>query len=89
MVYHQDVLYTSCGATILLKFIESFIHDKTSEDMVVDKLMDDFVFRIRTVSGAEYTISVKYISRKLGYGGGSVAEITEAIYDKWKFINKP
>lgn len=86
MVYQTDVIYTTCGATVLLKFVESFIFEKTSEDLVIDKLMDDFCFNIRTVSGQEYRISTKLIYKLIG-GGGSIPEVASAVYDKWKFIH--
>jgi hypothetical protein len=87
MVYHQSVIYTTCGATVLLKFVESFIFDKGSEELVIDKLMDDFCFNIRTVSGQEYRISIRYIAEAVGISE-SIPEIAQAIFDKWKFIHQ-
>lgn len=88
MVYHKNVIYTTCGATVLLKFVESFIFDKTSEDLVIDKLMDDFCFSIRTISGQEYRISTKLIAGYIGGGGGIIAEIAQSVFDKWNFIHQ-
>lgn len=87
MVYHNNVIYTTCGATVLLKFVESFIFDKGSEELVIDKLMDDFCFNIRTVSGQEYRISTKLISNNIG-GGGTIPDVAQAVFDKWKFIHQ-
>ena len=87
MVYQVDVIYTTCGATVLLKFVESFCFDKGSEEMVIDKLMDDFCFSIRTVSGQEYRISTKLIAGSTG-GGGTIPQIAQAIFNKWKFIHR-
>jgi hypothetical protein len=87
MVYHNNVIYTTCGATVLLKFVESFIFEKGSEELVIDRLMDDFCFNIRTVSGQEYRISTKLISGYTG-GGGSIPEIAQSVFDKWKFIHQ-
>lgn len=86
MTYHNDVIYTTCGATVLLKFIESFSFDKGSEELIIDKLMDDFCFNIRTVSGQDYRISTKLIAENIG-GGGTIPEIAQSIFDKWKFIH--
>jgi len=87
MVYQLDVIYTTCGATVLLKFVESFSFDKGSEELVIDKLMDDFCFNIRTVSGQEYRISTKLIAKTVG-GGGTVPEVAQSVFDKWKFIHR-
>jgi hypothetical protein len=87
MVYQVDVIYTTCGATVLLKFVESFCFDKGSEELVIDKLMDDFCFNIRTVSGQEYRISAKLIAEMVG-GGGSIPDIAQSVFDKWKFIHR-
>jgi hypothetical protein len=88
MVYHNNVIYTTCGATVLLKFVESFIFDKGSEKLVIDKLMDDFCFNIRTISGQEYRISTKLNSELLGSHIASIPEVAQAVYDKWKFIHQ-
>jgi hypothetical protein len=87
MVYQVDVIYTTCGATVLLKFIESFSFDKGTEEMVIDKLMDDFCFNIRTVSGQEYRISTKMIAEIIG-GGASIPVVAQSVFDKWKFIHR-
>lgn len=87
MVYHNNVIYTTCGATVLLKFVESFIFDKDSESLVINKLMDDFCFSIRTVSGQEYRISTKLIANNMG-GGGTIPEVAQSVFDKWKFIHQ-
>jgi hypothetical protein len=87
MFYRVDVIYTTCGATVLLKFIESFSFDKGTEEMVIDKLMDDFCFNIGTVSGKEYRISTKMIAEIIG-GGASLPEIAQGAFDKWKFIHR-
>lgn len=87
MVYQVDVIYTTCGATVLLKFVESFCFDKGSEELVIDKLMDDFCFNIRTVSGQEYRISTKLIAEMVG-GGGTIPDVAQSVFDKWKFIHR-
>jgi len=87
MVYHNNVIYTTCGATVLLKFVESFIFEKGSEELVIDKLMDDFCFNIRTLSGQEYRISTKLIAENIG-GGGTIPDIAQSVFDKWKFIHQ-
>ena len=87
MVYQPDSIYTTCGATVLLKFVESFSFDKGSEELVIDKLMDDFCFTIRTVSGQEYRISTKLTAKVIG-GGGTIPEIAQSVFDKWKHIHR-
>jgi len=49
--------------------------------------MDDFCFNIRTVSGQEYRISTKLIAKTVG-GGGTVPEVAQSVFDKWKFIHR-
>lgn len=87
MVYRVDVIYTTCGATVLLKFVESFSFDDGSEELVIDRLMDDFCFSIRTVSGKDYRISTKVIAEILG-DAASLPEIAQGAFDKWKFIHR-
>jgi hypothetical protein len=87
MVRYSDVIYTTCGATVLLKFVESFSFDKGSEELVIGKLMDDFCFNIRTVSGQEYRISTKLIANNMGVDS-PISDVAQDIFDKWKFIHR-
>lgn len=87
MIYQSDSISTTCGATVLLKFVESFSFDRGSEELVIDKLMDDFCFNIRTVSGQEYRISTKLIANIVA-GGGCIPEVAQSVFDKWKFIHR-
>lgn len=87
MMYGKNVIYTTCGSIIPLKFVESISFDKTDEDLMIDKLMDDFCGNIRTVSGQDYRISIKQIARRADIDG-FIHEIVQAILDKWMFIHR-
>lgn len=86
MEYNPVVIYTTCGAKVLLKFVESFTFGRDSEDELVNKLKDDLCFSIRTISGKEYEISTKLIAEKIG-GGDSFQQIAQAIDMRWHRIN--
>ena len=87
-VYPREVIYSETGDVILLKFVESFTFHEEEGDLIVDKLRNDFRFGIRTISGKEYIISVKYISNKVYNIEITLSELVNAIYDKWIHINK-
>ena len=83
MQYPSDgVVYTVCGATVPLKFIESITFQRDSEGNLIDKLKDDVCFSIRIISGKEYEISTKLMSKKLPHYK-SLLGLAEAIHDKW------
>jgi len=87
MIYQKNVIYTTCGAVVLLKFVESFGFEKDSEALVVNKLKDDFSFKIRTLSGQEYLISARYNSEAYR-NSDSLDVFVQAMFDKWKFIHQ-
>lgn len=88
MVYHLDMVQAECGSVVLLKFVESFVYGTNPEDVVIDKLKDDIVFTLRTISGHTYTISARTIQKQVGSDGGTLADLTQAIFDKWKHIHR-
>lgn len=87
MTYHLNVIQTECGSVVLLKFVESFTSNTEKEDELVDRLKDDLCFTVRTISGQTYRVSTKTISRIIN-GGGTLDEIAQAIFDKWKHIHR-
>jgi len=88
MAYPRDVIYTKAGETILLKFVEAVIFERDSEGAVIDKLKDDFCFKVRTISGKEYDISARHVICKIQTIGYEPNEIAQSIYEKWLWINK-
>lgn len=85
--YPRDAIYVAYNETILLRFIESFSTEREEDDRVVDKLKDDYSFKVRTISGKEYTISSKFILDTLELKMSN-HDLVQSIYDKWLWINK-
>ena len=89
-VYHLDTIYTESEAAVLLKFVESiaFKSDKVDvQGYIVDILKDDTVILIRTISGAEYTASMKCALLLTNDTKSTHREMALAVYDKWMYIH--
>lgn len=56
--FRPNVLVTTDGTIVSLRYVESINQVSKDEDAVVDKLQDDLTFSITTVSGKTHTISV-------------------------------
>lgn len=50
---------TTCGELINIRHIESINLNQTEEDKVMEKLADDRIIIVRTVSGKDYKVSIK------------------------------
>lgn len=90
-VYRADVVYTETSEVVHFKFIESItIRDDKgpSDDLVIDKLKGDTVLLIRTVSGAEYSISINCIKRVLSLSTCSTDELVSAVFERWVEIHR-
>ena len=91
MKYVRPYLMTSSGEFILFKYIESIDYGFGSgSDPVVNRLRDDLVFRIITVSGNSYQISINFHLRLL-YEGDDLAtkeDLMTAIIEQWLYLNK-
>jgi hypothetical protein len=89
MLYPHEVIVTTCGEYVHLKFIESFSFTTgRDEEDTVGKLKGDYRFGIRTISGRHYTVSSSDIAAMTDPNGSDVAVIPQSIFDKWKFIHK-
>jgi len=84
--YSWDVVFTLCGTTIPLKFIESFRFDHSESQRVIDKLADDYKFKIRTLSGMDYEISTKHVAERINEDEEPTM-LAQKIYNKWKRIH--
>ena len=85
-VYRPDVVYTESMDIVHLKFVESMAprSDKAgSEDLVIDKLKGDSVLLIRTVSGAEHSVSIERARILADDNTSTQDELMTAIYNKW------
>ncbi len=77
------------NSAIALKFVESMgFGYRTNEDRTMDKLRDDRVLTIRTLSGMEYNISVR---AQLNQYQAEKPDLNldlwqQAIFDKWKHL---
>jgi hypothetical protein len=69
-----------------LRFIESFGTTTANEDATADRLKGDTTLNIRTISGAEYSVSINDVLTKMGYLSMSHAEAVDALRDKWEEI---
>jgi hypothetical protein len=89
-VYHSDTIYTESADIVLLKFVESIAFKADKDDMegcVVDILKDDTIILIRTLSGAEYTASMKCALSHTKDTKSTHREMALAVYDKWMHIH--
>ena len=84
--YAPVTISTTTGEMVHLKFIESFRELKSEEDTVIDKLRDDVSIVIRTVSGAEYLISLNSIRQSAGYDDESFKTVFHCVHRKWSEI---
>lgn len=87
MIYQKDFLILSDGRVVALKFVESMRFPNDDEDLTVAVLREDFDVELITVSGREYTISVRSQyphDRRLKHEG--IVEARKAIFDKWCYI---
>jgi hypothetical protein len=83
-VFTSDLLIIDDRA-VLLKFIESMkFHD--GEDLTADVLKDDRHIDIITLSGREYTVSVKKQLSLWQIEKNDIDGYQKAIYEKWLHI---
>lgn len=86
MVYRPDVVYTETNDIVHLKFIESIAlkTDKAGdEDLVIDRLKGETFILIKTVSGAEYSVSIEKARILTDDQTSTQDELATAIYNKW------
>jgi len=71
---------------ILFNHIESMNKQRDAEEEIVDKLKDDLVIKVRTVSGKEYDMSVRLLMDRLAVKY-ELDEMWDIIFDNWTRIN--
>ena len=89
-IYHPDTIYTETADIVLLKFVESIAFKADKDDQegcVIDKLKDDTVILIRTISGAEYTASMKCAQSWTKDKISTHQDMAVAVYEKWMHIH--
>jgi hypothetical protein len=89
--YVHDVVLTKTGETVALKFVES-ITVPVGQDETADKLRADVTISIRTISGAEYEISVidawsVYVA-KIHLDRHAIGVLAQGILDRWSWMIK-
>lgn len=83
MAYHSPVLHISASFAVALRYIES-MRFPDGEDLTVDILCDDLHINIVTVSGREYSSSMRYVQERLPYLRETpIRELRGEIYSKW------
>ena len=88
-IYASDTVFTESADIVLLKFVESMSTRVDRQDMegcVIDRLRDDTILFIRTVSGAEYTVSMKHALSSTKDQKSTHQEMGQAVYDRWMHI---
>ena len=89
MIFHPEIVVSSEGAFIPLKYIESIRLAVEGEDLVIAVLNGDTYIDIRTLSGKEYRVYMhllKELLSKLGYTFSNTAtaeEFRNALIKKW------
>lgn len=78
----------SDGIIIGIPFIESIDLHIEKDEEIVDKLKGDVRFKIRTISGKEYTLSMsQHLATLTDYSLPTDASaLGQAILDKWCYI---
>lgn len=89
-MYAHSTLITNDNVSIAIKYIESIHANIDSADVLVDKLRDDIVFGITTLSGKYYDISVRYQQQiiKTFRHYDDIEQLRTAIYEKWIFLTR-
>lgn len=80
------ILVANDGTIIGIKSIESMNFVSAEEDQFLDKIRDDQRVAIRTVSGFEYTISLRHQKNVLGGKISipeSLSDIEELVFGSW------
>lgn len=87
MYYRPDFICTAGGRVVHLKFIESFGPSLLDEDATADKLKGDTILNIRTVSGAEYSVSINAVVNWIGEDPTLAhTDVVRGIYEQWARI---
>lgn len=87
-MFKPSILVTNNDTIIALRYIESIVAARDIDDQIVDKLRDDIVFDINTISGKTYEISTKKqmdLFKKVGTPS-TAHETHEAIMEKWIWV---
>ena len=85
-IFHAAFLIAEDNTVISIKFIESMNLAKDREEQTFDKLKDDITLDIKTVSGSEYTISIRRQKEIIGKQYNfpeDLIEIRNCIFEKW------
>ena len=82
MTYIHDIVITTLGYYLPLKFIESLKFDLPEDSEIVDKLRGDTTLFIRTTSGYEYEISILQVAEVFNLDMPN-ADIASALLEKW------
>lgn len=82
MTYIQDIVITTSGYYLPLKFIESLKIDLPEDSEIIDKLRGDITLFVRTISGYEYEVSILQLAEVFNLDSPN-ADIASALLEKW------
>ena len=82
-VYRYDTLRCMDGFTVAIKYIESMRPVQDEEDLIIDKLKDDLVIEITTISGKTHSFSTKEFMNRHVIRDYSGRDIALAVFDRW------
>jgi len=85
------MLVSTCGTLIPIVHIETMQLSSCAKDTLAQKLADDMVLRVRTLSGKEYACSMK---ENMGKAPMEVGDLTvyefysDSVYESWSFWSR-
>jgi hypothetical protein len=86
MSYQQGILYVDLRTAVGLRFVESMTFPD-GEDLLADVLKGDLHIDVVTISGKEYSVSMKFIeSTDSNLKNVPVERLRTDIYNKWKHL---
>lgn len=87
-MYAYTTLLTNDNISIAIKYIESIHISNNDADVLVDKLRNDIIFGITTISGKYYDISVQHQIKVHGLAYNDIEYVRRDIYKKWSFVTR-
>jgi len=60
LAFQSTVVVTNDNKLVAISCIESMKYNLEEEDRLIDKLKDDLTIEIITISGAQYSLSIRY-----------------------------
>ena len=86
--YPLDTIKMTATFVVALKFVESMKYMEDQESEVINALKGDVILNIRTISGAEYSVSMLSLKNLLPFKDNieSLEALRDAVYNRWIHI---